>query len=144
MTLGKLPPCVRNNNPGNIRKGRDTWLGEAPRQDGSPFVQFETPEMGCRAMAKVLLAYQRRYGLRTVRGIVSRWAPPSENPTESYVAHVAQSIGRGADEPIDIINDNGLLARLMQAMAKFEGDHDSYFTEAHFARGVYLAHNKGE
>jgi hypothetical protein len=40
-----------------------------------------------------LIAYQDKHGLRTIRQIVSRWAPPTENNTNAYVRAVAADTG---------------------------------------------------
>jgi hypothetical protein len=34
----------------------------------------------------------------TLKGIVTAWAPPSENDTEAYIADVAQRTGYAADQ----------------------------------------------
>src|SRR3569832_2780970 len=89
---------LRNNNPGNIRKTATDWRGEVVGSD-SAFETFATPEAGIRALAVLLRNYQRKYGLRTVRAIITRYAPPSENNTESYVSAVAGRQEVGADKP---------------------------------------------
>lgn len=103
----------RNNNPGNIREmpGDTTlWKGERATDDDSAFEEFETPADGIRALAKVLLAYQKRYGIRTVRGFIMRWAPPNginglaENDTEAYIRAVANRMGVGDVEALDLTN----------------------------------------
>src|SRR3569833_3001877 len=86
---------LRNNNPGNIRKTATDWRGEVVGSD-SAFETFATPEAGIRALAVLLRNYQRKYGLRTVRAIITRYAPPSENNTESYVSAVARRHSGGA------------------------------------------------
>src|SRR3569623_2606085 len=87
---------LRNNNPGNIRKTATDWRGEVVGSD-SAFETFATPEAGIRALAVLLRNYQRKYGLRAVRAIITRYAPPSENYTESYVSAVAgrRDVGGG-------------------------------------------------
>ena len=91
----------RNKNPGNIRRGID-WQGMSATQTDSAFVQFDDPIYGIRALNKILKTYYIKYGLNTVRGIINRWAPPSENNTNSYVNDVAQQLGVGPDEVIDV------------------------------------------
>lgn len=83
---------LRNNNPGNIRKG-EPWQGMAPSQSDPAFVQFESPVWGIRALNKILSTYYHRYGLKTVQDIITRWAPPNENNTTAYVNAVAQAMG---------------------------------------------------
>lgn len=92
---------LRNNNPGNIRKG-DNWQGMAGKQPDRSFITFKSPEWGIRAMGKVLINYEKRYGINTVAGIIDRWAPPVENDTTSYIRAVAASIGVKPDEQINV------------------------------------------
>ena len=88
-----VPRGIRNNNPGNIEKGAP-WDGLAADQSGDDrFAVFSSPVWGVRALARVLGTYRERYGLTTVRGIVSRWAPANENNTEAYIQAVANEIG---------------------------------------------------
>src|SRR3569623_1819955 len=89
----------RNNIPGIIRKTATDWRGEVVGSD-SAFETFATPEAGIRALAVLLRNYQRKYGLRTVRAIITRYAPPSENNTESYVSAVAGPPQRGGGKTI--------------------------------------------
>jgi len=83
---------LRNNNPGNIRRG-EAWQGMAPVQSDAEFVTFESPVWGIRAMNRILSTYYHTYGLKTVRDIISRWAPPAENDTPSYINAVANDMG---------------------------------------------------
>lgn len=96
-----IPRGIRNNNPGNIRHG-DSWRGLAPGQTDPDFCVFTSPEYGIRAMARILLNYQKKYGIRTIDGIISRWAPPSENNTRSYITAVSRACQVAPTEIIDI------------------------------------------
>ncbi|WP_263079244.1 structural protein [Endozoicomonas sp. Mp262] len=80
---------IRNHNPGNIRHG-DKWQGLAKSQPDKSFCQFISPEWGVRAMARILINYQKLYGLDTLRKIIYRWAPPTENNSEAYTDHAAE------------------------------------------------------
>jgi hypothetical protein len=93
MKLPLLPRGIRNHNPGNIEKG-DPWQGLAPDQSGDPrFAVFQAPEWGIRALARVLITYQDRHGLRTPAAIARRWAPPPENDARAYGDFLAQYLG---------------------------------------------------
>ena len=96
----------RNKNPGNIDwNERNKWQGQVGiEQTGNPprFAVFETHEYGIRALAALLTTYQDRHGLRTVRGIIDRWAPPVENVTSAYVDAVARAMDVGRDDQIDV------------------------------------------
>lgn len=106
----------RNNNPGNLV---DTiqWKGMVG-SDGR-FAKFATPEMGYRAMGKNLLAYQSKHGLNTVRGIISRWAPPGENNTAAYIAKISKELGVGPDDQLNL-RDQQTLTKLMTGITRHE------------------------
>jgi len=116
------PRGIRNNNAGNIRHGAK-WQGLAAEQTDSAFCTFTDPVYGIRAMGKILLNYQSRYGINTVRGIIDRWAPPVENDTEAYIEHVADDLRVGIDEPI-VIADN--LVGLIKAIIYHENGINPY------------------
>ena len=92
---------IRNNNPGNIRHG-DKWQGMSQAQTDPDFVTFNDPVFGIRAMNRIFKTYSTVHGIDTVRGVVERWAPPVENVTESYVLSVADRLGVGPDQVIDV------------------------------------------
>ena len=116
----------RNNNPGNIDRNQIKWQGMAEDQSSDArFVVFGTPEDGIRALAKVLLSYRRKLGLRTVRQIINRWAPPVENDSGAYIRHVADSVGVDADDPIDV-EDAGVLEPLVRAIIAHENGRIVY------------------
>lgn len=126
MTGSSNSRGIRNNNPGNIRWG-DDWKGLVPegqRTDKS-FCQFKAPEFGIRAMIIILRNYQSKYGLKTITGIIKRWAPPNENDTQAYIRSVAQATGTDADKPIDL-TDSRKLFPLLQAIIKHENGTQPY------------------
>jgi hypothetical protein len=134
---GKLTRGERNNNPGNIERG-SPWLGLSPDQSGdSRFAVFEEPIYGIRALAKLLLNYQRIHGLQTVEQIINRYAPPSENVTQSYVQSVANRLGVSPRERLNLSDPNTLMA-LTSAIIHHENGRVIYPREI-IAQGVYLA-----
>lgn len=137
MTASNLPRSVRLNNPGNIRHG-DKWLGLAKDQPDEEFCKFETPEHGARAMARILQNYQRRLHLKTLRAIISRWAPQTENPTDNYLKFVCCAISKSPDEWVNLCDGSSLLPNVMAAMAHFEAG-GQFFEQAVFDRGAMLA-----
>ena len=133
---------VRNNNPGNIRKG-DQWQGlDTPGDDGE-FCCFESPAYGIRALARVLITYQDKRiatdgsAIDTVQEIIERWAPPSENDTQSYVRSVRKAAGVQPGEHIDC-HDFGTLSRIVKAIIKHENGVQPY-TNAQITKGLVLA-----
>ena len=73
---------LRNRNPGNIRRSGVRYKGECARSTDAEFRQFESMEWGYRAMFVLLDSYSRK-GYRTIRQMISRYAPPIENHTEN-------------------------------------------------------------
>ncbi|PHM67711.1 structural protein [Xenorhabdus kozodoii] len=118
---------IRNNNPGNIRHG-DKWQGLCRRQTDKSFCQFVAPEYGIRAMLKILRNYERKYGDNTIRQFISRWAPPNENDTESYIAYVSQSVGIDSRSVINV-NHKPTMTALVKAMIQMENGKQPYSDE---------------
>ena len=96
-----LPRGIRNHNPLNIRRTtKDQWKGMTKVQTDRAFVQFKSLEYGWRAAFYLLTrTYYHKYRLYTIRGIVSRWAPTSENNTKAYIENVSRLTGIDPDEP---------------------------------------------
>ena len=107
---------IRNNNIGNIRVSKDQWEG-ATGDDGA-FVTFDTPDSGVRALAKNLMSYGRQ-GYDSIEKIINRWAPPSENDTQSYIDSVVAATGIPATQSIDLTNPD-VLASLSEAIGYHE------------------------
>ena len=127
---------IRNNNPGNIRKG-EKWKGLADEQTDSSFCIFVSPEYGIRALVKILLTYYKKYKLNTVKKIISRYAPPSENETESYIKSVANQLGVASDEEINL-SSVAVLAVLLRAIIRHENGEQPYSDEQ-ILKGIHLA-----
>jgi len=86
------PPIT---NVGNIR----------PVGSTTGFQKYDTPEAGIKAIDDQLRIYGQKHGIHTLRGVIERWAPSSENDTESYIKEVSQRTGIKPDEDIDIANN---------------------------------------
>ena len=96
------PRGIRNNNPLNIRLSKDRWQGQSPPSTSpegeKAFCVFESMAYGWRAAFVILCrTYYNKYKLRTIRALITRWAPPKENNTEAYIRRVTDRIGIGAD-----------------------------------------------
>jgi len=133
-----LPRGIRNNNPGNIERGKDRWLGmSADQSSDQRFLVFDKPEAGLRAIMRVLINYQERHDIKTVRDAVNRWAPPGENNSGAYVQHVARLTGLDPDEPVDFL-DEYICTSVTRAIVRHEnGDPRSYGKDDWFGDDVY-------
>ena len=90
------PRGLRNCNPLNIRLSADKWRGMKARQTDSDFCQFESMEWGWRAAYWLLTrTYYHKYRLYTIRDIIHKWAPTTENNTQAYIVHVSKLSGIG-------------------------------------------------
>lgn len=110
---------LRNNNPLNIRLSATRWKGEVRPSQDKAFCQFETMAYGYRAGLKLLRNYAERYGCRTVRTMISRWAPPSENDTRSYISTVCHLARLDADRRLNT-DDRRTMCRMAAAMSQVE------------------------
>lgn len=107
---------MRNKNPMNVVKTSIAWDGKVKGEDPT-FETFKTYSYGIRAGAKLLVNYQALHGINTVRGLISRYAPAHENPTDAYIQSVAKAAGVGADEAINVKEK---LPLLVKAIINFE------------------------
>lgn len=119
----KLPRGLRNNNPLNIRKGC-SWIGLRDFPTDKEFCEFKTMAYGYRAAFITLRTYYSKHNCRTLREIINRWAPPSENDTEKYLDIVLMKTGiRDADRCLPhprFAQNKGLWKDIILAMAEVE------------------------
>jgi hypothetical protein len=133
-----IPRGIANRNPGNIRHSDAPWMGQATVQPDPDFVTFTEPLYGIRALAKTLLTYQSAHGLKTLREIINRWAPPVENDTLSYVDDVSVRTGILADVPIDLAANPLKLQALCAGIIYHENGRQPYALTV-LADGVQMA-----
>lgn len=84
----KTPAPIRTNNPGAL-------------MPGGKLAEYGTMEEGLAALDKNLKGYKRK-GINTLEGVISTWAPPNENDTKAYIAHVARVTGLDPKQAIDL------------------------------------------
>lgn len=128
------PRGLRNNNPGNIRRGPSLWRGRSRTQRDASFVQFTSSKWGIRALGKILLNYNRFYRLNTVAGIINRFAPSSENNTSAYINAVAREVGVRPDQKINV---RQVLPALIAAIIHHENGQQPY-SDAQIIEGIGL------
>lgn len=145
------PRGIRNYNPGNIERNGTRWQGMALDQGkDSRFIVFSHPVWGIRAIARTLITYQdarrARDGSRidSVREIIERWAPASENDTAAYAKQVAKALGIGPDDETVDVYDYPTMRALVQAIVRHEngpgplpGGH--WYGDKLIAEGLALA-----
>jgi hypothetical protein len=85
---------VNQFNVGNIR----------PAGSSTGFEQHGSYEQGLKAIDDNLRNYGEKHSIKTLRGVITRWAPPSENDTEAYIKNVSQKTGISPDQEIDLSN----------------------------------------
>lgn len=134
----QLPRGIRNNNPGNVERGKDRWLGmSADQSSDSRFLVFDTPEAGIRCLMRILINYQERHGIKTMREAINRWAPPVENNSSAYVQHVSRLTGFDPDEPLDFL-DREINVALTRAIVRHEnGEPTVYGRKEWYGDDVY-------
>jgi hypothetical protein len=134
----RLSRGYRNRNPGNIEHSQaNKWLGlDNPPSDGR-FCRFTSHEHGIRALALLLMAYQDRHELRTVRSIINRYAPKTENPVGAYVGAVSRRMGVGPDALIDV-HEPATMRALVEAIIQFELGGQPY-DDATLTEGLRMA-----
>ncbi|HCT9039952.1 TPA: structural protein [Providencia rettgeri] len=121
---------IRNNNPGNIDYNKaNNWKGQLPHNPSieSRFCRFQSAEYGIRALIRLLQNYQRnpKINLKTISGLINRWAPNNENNTGAYINGVAKELGVS---PTDIVSldDKATAIKLAKAIIRHENGSQPY------------------
>jgi len=144
--MKKSPRGIRNHNPGNLRWG-DPWQGLRPKaeRDDKAFCQFTNAAYGIRALAITLITYQDKHKLRTIREIITRWAPPADrNNTQSYIHVVAKQTGFGPDVKLDM-HRHSFLRAVAEGIIRVENGKgplataNTWYDEATINKGLTLA-----
>ena len=131
-----IPRGIRNNNPGNIKKNDVEWEGLSAIQTDKTFFQFNDPIYGIRALTKILRTYRNSYNIKNIWGIINRYAPPSENDTESYKNFVKEKTGLNMLEEIEFTVEGYL--PVVKAIILMENGEQPYDDEI-ILQGMHLA-----
>lgn len=127
------------NNPLDIRyRAADKWIGLDDAMPSSPdgFCNFISVPYGIRAAARQLVVNQDRHDCVTMRDQITRWAPPSENDTASYIARIKEWAGIDPDAVLDV-HTYEATKPLLTAMIRQEGVQKC--TSAQVDEGLKLA-----
>ena len=126
--LKKMPRGILNNNPCNIRKSTDKFQGEVQPSGDKEFKQFETMAYGYRAAFRVIRTYINNYKCDTIRKIISRWAPKSENYTENYIRVVSERSGIPEND-IVYPDNREMMVRIVAAMSYVENGREAVMSD---------------
>lgn len=111
---------IRNNNPLNIRfSTKNNWRGQTGENKG--FCVFSHESYGFRAAYKLITTYISQ-GNNTISKIISKWAPPTENDTESYIKFIEYETLIDRNQLLTDCNIHDYWTKLIiiRAMAIFE------------------------
>lgn len=119
-TTTRTPRGLRNNNPLNIRKSKNRWLGKVTPCSDPDFEQFDTLEHGIRAAFIIIRTYMGpKHNLHTVPAIIARFAPSTENNVAAYTAFVCDKAQLTHNVLLQFTQRN-FITRLLWAMAWYE------------------------
>lgn len=121
----RSPRGIRNNNPGNLEyRGQLGTVGGDGR-----YAKFATPYDGIKAISNQLMRYHtgKTTGrpLQTVADIISTWAPSNENNTPAYINQVANALGVGVNDKLNL-KDKLMMGKLVSAIIKHENGRNPY------------------
>ena len=108
------------NNAGNIEQGQGFAgeTGETYANDReTPFVVFDTPQMGVRAIMMDMRTKIKRHKGSLIH-IINEYAPPSENRTDLYYKYIKNSLNGE-----DMVNDT-MLIPLVKAIINYENKEE--------------------
>jgi len=135
--------CRAGGLRGNIRYVASIkWEGLAdPPSDGA-FCRFKSDQFGIRALVKQLRTYRDRYGLHTIRDLIERFAPPSENNTHAYAKAVAAAFGKAETFSPDL-DDPEEMEILVRAIVRHENGNGPldghWYPDIVYQTGIKLA-----
>ena len=150
MTVGIL-----YNNPCAIKK-YDDWQGEVSPKDmpswmrqaasrRSDLLKFSQPEYGMRAAVHLLLMYQQKHSLDTVRKMINRWSPyrgesadNTKEQTSAYVSHVANRMRVDPDQTV-AVKDYHVAKAMLIAMIEFENSWIMPYSDAQIDTALIMA-----
>ena len=105
-------------NPGNVEK-TEGWAGAIPNVgygDKDRFAIFSHPVMGIRALGRDIQTKIKSLD-GDLSAIISKYAPPFENPTNDYTKYVTDAVGKSKVAEKDI-------PAIIKAIIEFENDSD--------------------
>lgn len=98
-----LPRGIRNNNPCNLIKTNNNWIGkiEHGKSNDKVFEQFTTMVTGIRA-GVIDIVGDIKKGKNTIEKLINEFAPPSENNTKKYIQTVSNKLKINKNDEIEV------------------------------------------
>ena len=143
VAVVSVPRGIRCRNPGNIEYGPFTKGMGATGSDGR-FAVFRSMVEGVCALARLLIVYYDKplaNRIDTVREVINRWAPSSENDTSAYVMAVCHLCEVGPDDVLNLREYNTLYW-ITCAIGEHECGHAAFsnaVSDADLDTGVRMA-----
>lgn len=133
------------NNVGNIRPSTRKFSGELGTVNfptSGNFRIFKSYYYGARAYCNLLQDVYLSQGRDTIREIITKYAPPSENDTERYIRDVSAWSGLGENEIIKF-SDKTKFLKLAAAMCRKETGKKESFLPSIFSAAWFDAYYLG-
>lgn len=135
--MSQVPRGFRNNNPLNIKRSFNGWLGKVTPSQDPIFETFTSMIMGIRAaminLRSHILVDEKNHHQTTLEDEIKRWAPPAENDSAKYIAFVCAKTQMEASSIIQFHNKE-LVCNLIWAMSFYENGQElplSLFQQAY-------------
>jgi len=131
---------LRNNNPTNIVPVYGGWQGQVG--DDGTFAIFRDMSWGVRAWLSNFYSSYNTHGTTTLSQYITRFAPPSENDTASYINEVATYAGIDPNAPMPL--DQATVTNILRGQLNVElgESNSSMVTDDDIAAGFALLDNK--
>lgn len=111
------PRGVRNNNPLNIKRSSQVFLGETTNIYETTFKTFKSVVWGFRAAICIIRTYIMLKDCKTPYAIIHRWCP--DETADRYTVFVCRKVGIDPNQEINFAQRTIIVA-LVSAMAIFE------------------------
>lgn len=109
---------IGKNNPFNIRYSPlNKWKGLCGSTRG--FCDFKDEYFGVRAAMYLLMRSYKKKNIETIKEMIERFAPPSENKTADYVAYICYNTHM---LPFDIPKTDFDWVSLFHYISAYEGN----------------------
>lgn len=124
--VGAITPLLPGSgSPGSDRNPEPGWARNNPLNltgstvPGERFRTFPTQEAGIAAAVQQMQINQAQHGAATLAQQIARWAPPTENDTQSYIKRVAAETGIDPQAAFNT-HDAAVMAKVVAAMSHVE------------------------